>query len=139
MSLMKIVASNSWNIDFTWANKSLHCVDDGSGNYVRQKNIWHETMFQYTNICTKKNNGYIMKWLLHNLYPSLKLIYTLIYDQCFPCVLKSGPNMFKVLHTYAWISITRSEICFPINIAMIEYNIRHVEFIIKTFKTQKFV
>jgi hypothetical protein len=96
-------------------------------------------MFQYTNICTKKNNGYIMKWLLHNLYPSLKLIYTLIYDQCFPCVLKSGPNMFKVLHTYAWISITRSEICFPINIAMIEYNIRHVEFIIKTFKTQKFV
>lgn len=80
------------------------------------KNIWHETMFQHTNICTKKNNEYIMKWLLHNLYPSLKLIYTLIYDQYFPFVLKSDPNMFKVLHTYAWISITRSEICFPITL-----------------------
>lgn len=56
MSLLKIVASNIWNIDFTWAKKSLHCVDDGLGNYISQTNIWHETMFQHTNICTKKNN-----------------------------------------------------------------------------------
>jgi len=54
-------------------------------------------------------------------------------------VLRSDPNMFKVLDIYAWISITRSESYFPINIAIIEYNIGHVEFIIKTFKTQKFV
>jgi hypothetical protein len=59
-------------------------------------------------------------------------IHILIYDQCFPCVLRSDPNMFKVLHTYAWISIIRNEFCFPINIVMIEYNIGHVEFIVKT-------
>jgi len=66
-------------------------------------------------------------------------IHILIYDQCFPCVLWNDPNMFKVLDTYAWISITRSEFYFPINIAIIEYNIGHVEFIVKTFKTHKFV
>jgi hypothetical protein len=58
--IMRILACNIRNICFTKANAISHprlvlChVEDGLGNNVKQLKDWHETMFNHTNVHTKK-------------------------------------------------------------------------------------
>jgi len=59
-SHMRILACNIRNIHLTKANATshpglvLHRVEDGLGNSVKRFKDWHETMFNHTNVCTKR-------------------------------------------------------------------------------------
>ncbi len=59
-SHMKVLASNIHNIRLTNANAISHpglvlCrVGDGLGNSVKWLKDWHETMFNHTNVHTKR-------------------------------------------------------------------------------------
>jgi hypothetical protein len=59
-SHMRVLASNIRNIRFTKANAvlhlglMLHSVEDRLGNNVKQLKNWHETMFNHTNVRTKR-------------------------------------------------------------------------------------
>ncbi len=59
-SHMRVLACNIRNIRLTKANAilhpglMLHYVEDGLGNSVKQLKDWHETMFNHTNVCTKR-------------------------------------------------------------------------------------
>jgi hypothetical protein len=59
-SHMRVLSCNIRNIHLTKANAIshpglvLHRVEDGLGNNVKQLKDWHETMFNHTNVCTKR-------------------------------------------------------------------------------------
>jgi len=59
-SHMRVLACNIHNIHLTKANAIsysglvLHCVEDGLGNSVKRFKDWHETMFNHTNVRTKR-------------------------------------------------------------------------------------
>ncbi len=59
-SHMRILACNIHNIHFTKANASLHLklvlhrIEDGFENNVKWFKNWHETMFNHTNVRTKR-------------------------------------------------------------------------------------
>jgi hypothetical protein len=59
-SHMRVLACNIHNIRLTKANAVshlglvLHCIEDGLRNSVKWLKDWHETMFNHTNVHTKR-------------------------------------------------------------------------------------
>jgi hypothetical protein len=59
-SHMRVLACNICNIRLTKANAVLHLglvlhyAEDGLGNSVKWLKDWHETMFNHTNVRTKR-------------------------------------------------------------------------------------
>jgi hypothetical protein len=64
---MKILACNIHNIIFTKANVILHpwlvlhYIENGLGNSVKWLKNWYETMFNHTNVCTKRRHELLIK------------------------------------------------------------------------------
>jgi hypothetical protein len=64
---MKILACNIHNIFLTKANVILHpwlvlhCIEDRLGNNVKWFKDWYETMFNHTNVCTKRCHELLIK------------------------------------------------------------------------------